>query len=615
MSNLRIAELDFDTIKQNLKTFLKNQSEFIDYDFEGSALSTLLDILAYNTHYNAYLANMTINEMFLDSAVKRTSAVSIAKHLGYTPRSIRGAKATINITVNSVSGSPSTLTLSRFTPFTTTINGESLTFVNLIPYVIFPVDGAYIFNDVELTEGQNFEFNYTVSNPGPDEKYEIPNTNIDTSTLKVIVQNSAADTTQTVFTFYDDLSTVKNNSKVYFLEENPNGRFEIFFGDDVLGKKLSAGNIVILQYLLSNGSNGNVSNLLTQEFSISGTIEGNSNLTITTVNSSKGGADKELLSEIKFNAPRSYLSQNRAITADDYKSIIAQNHPEIESIAVWGGEDNDPPIYGKVIISLKPYQGFVISSSTKESIKNILLNSKRSLGIQSEFVDPEFIYVNLDVKTNFFLNKTTVSTSTLISQIRTAIENFFNLNLNKFDEDFYLSKLITSIDNTSTAITGTLIKISLQKRLEPTLNITNSFVGSDLIKMYNKIKPTGITSTSFNVIFNEVSTPAVIEDVPNESPPNNEGAGTLVLKNANSDEILNTNIGSVNYSSGDISINSITPIGYSSDQTDLRINAELQEESYNITADRQQVIILDDSTLNSFVNRKSGLVINIANIL
>jgi hypothetical protein len=237
------------------------------------------------------------------------------------------------------------------------------------------------------------------------------------------------------------------------------------------------------------------------------------------------------------------------------------------------------------------------------------------LGIQSEFVDPEFIHVNLDVTTNLFLNKTTVSASTLISQIRTAIENFFNLNLNKFDEDFYLSKLITSIDNTSTAITGTLIKISLQKRLEPTLNITNSFVGSDLIKMYNKIKPTGITSTSFNVIFNEVSTPAVIEDVPNESPPNNEGTGILVLKNANSDEILNTNIGSVNYSSGDISINSITPIGYSSDQTDLRINAELQEESYNITANRQQVIILDDSTLNSLVNRKSGLVINIANIL
>jgi len=226
---------------------------------------------------------------------------------------------------------------------------------------------------------------------------------------------------------------------------------------------------------------------LTQQFTISGTIEGNSNLTITTSINSNGGQDKELLSEIKFNAPRSYLAQNRAITADDYKSIIAQNYPEVESVAVWGGEDNDPPIYGKILISLKPYNDFVISASTKESIKNTLLSGKRSLGIQSEFVDPEYIYVNFNVNINFFSNLTTASASNLISQAKTAIETFFNLNLNKFDADFHLSKLITAIDNVSTAIAGTLVKISLQKRLNPTLNVNNSFTGVDLIKVYNKL--------------------------------------------------------------------------------------------------------------------------------
>lgn len=611
MANLRIAELDFDTIKTNLKTYLKAQSEFSDYDFEGSGLSVLIDLLSYNTHYNAYLANMLVNEMFLDSAVKRTSAVSIAKHLGYIPRSARGARATINIQVNSPTGAPSTLTLSRYTPFTTTVNGTSLTFVNLNPYVITPSDGNYIFSNVELYEGESFEYRYTVSNPGPSEKFIIPNANIDTSTLRVIVQNSSVDTTQTVYSFYDNLSSVKGDSTVYFLEENSNGRYEVFFGDNILGRKLTTGNIVILQYLISNGTAGNVSSLLAQQFTISGTIEGNSNLSITTVNNSNGGADKELLSEIKFNAPRSYLAQNRAITADDYKSIISSNYPEVESVAVWGGEDNVPPIYGKVIITLKPYSGYVITNTTKEAIKNTLLGSKRSLGIQIEYKDPEYIYVNLDVTINYNKNRTTATASNLVNQARAAIENYFSTNLNKFDADFYLSKLVTTVDDINTAIQGTLIKVTLQKRIEPALNINNSYVGTDLINFQNRIKPTGILSTAFNVVVAGVNTPVYITDVPDTMPPNENGFGTLVLRDFNTDNIINQNIGSVNYANGELEITSFTPIGYSSDQTDIRINASLQEDSYNITANRQQVIVLDDSTLNSLVNREAGLIIQI----
>lgn len=610
MANLRIAELDFDTIKQNLKNFLSNsQSEFTDYDFEGSALSTLLDILAYNTHYNAYLANMTINEVFLDSAVKRPSAVSIAKHLGYIARSVRGARANITIQVYP-SGSPSSLTLQRYTPFTTNVNEATLTFLNLETHVTTPVNGNYIFNNIEIIEGQYYEYVYTVNTPGPAEKYEIPNLNVDTSTLRVIVQNSNNDTTQTVYTYYDNISTIKFDSLVYFLEESPTGRFQVFFGDGIFGKKLIPGNKIILQYLISNGIEGNVSRKLDQKFNLSGTIEGNTQTIITVNNKSNGGDAKETINSIKFNAPRSYLAQSRAITADDYRTLILSNYPEVQSVSVWGGEDNVPPIYGKVIVSLKPYPDFIISNSTKDNIKNTLLTSKRSMGILTEFVDPEFIHIGLDINVTYQPINTTLSSSNITNLVTTAVNSFFNETLNRFDADFYLSKFISKIDSISDAIIGTLVKIKLQKRLEPTLYTTNSYIGIDTINFYNRIKPTGISSTSFNIINNTIPTSVTLYDIPDNMPPSENGTGTLVFIDAISGAILVRNVGTVDYRTGEITISSITPIGYSSDQTDIRITAELQEDSYNISATRQQVIVLDDSTMNLLVNRKPGLSIS-----
>lgn len=609
MANLRIAELDFDTIKTNLKSFLKAQSEFSDYDFEGSGLSTLIDLLSYNTHYNAYLANMLANEMFLDSAVKRTSAVSIAKHLGYLPRSVRGAKANINVQVNNPTGSPTSLTMDRYTTFTTTINGSSLTFINTLPYTINPSGASYIFNNIEIIEGQNFEYKYTVAIPGPSEKYEIPAENVDTSTLRVLVQNSSSDTAQTVYPLYNELSAVESDSLVYYLEENSNGRYQIFFGDGVLGKKLTAGNIVIIQYLVSNGTDGNVSNLVSQSFTMTGTIEGNNDVTITVNSNSTGGNTKETISEIKFNAPRQFLTQNRAITSEDYKSIILTNYPLAQSIAVWGGEDNIPPIYGKVLISLKPYGGFAISNSTKESIKNDILASKRAMGVQIEFVDPEYFYVNLVVTVNYNSRNTTLSNSQIKSLATTAIENYFNNNLEKFDSDFYLSKLSKAIDDSSSAITGSLISISLQKRLEPILNVANSFASSDSIRFYHKIKPYGISSTRFNIVFETSTRSVTIADNPSNTPINENGTGTLILKDAITELTISTNIGTVNYATGELVITSLTPIGFPSGQNDLRINAKLQESSYNINVNREQIIVLDDSILDPIASRSAGLTV------
>ena len=349
MTNLRIAELDFDTIKQNLKEFLQNQDEFTDYDFEGSGLSVLLDILAYNTHYNAYLANMLVNESFLDSAVKRNSAVSIAKHLGYTPASARGARAIIDVTVNSVPGTPTTLTLDRFTPFTTTINGVAYTFLNLNAVTATPTNSSYVFNNLTIVEGRFNQQSYVAVQPGPAEKFEITETNVDTSTLLVTVQNSSTDLTTRAFTLSEDITGVDDDSLVYFLQENPFGRYEVFFGDGVIGKKLDPGNIISIRYLVSSGVETNVSDLITQSFTTT-TIGGSSNVNITTESNSTSGSNKETITSIKFKAPLVNAAKNRAVTAEDYLALITSRFSEAESVSVWGGEENDPPIYGKVFI-------------------------------------------------------------------------------------------------------------------------------------------------------------------------------------------------------------------------------------------------------------------------
>ena len=361
MANLRITELDFDTIKANLKDFLKNYTDedgtpyFTDFDFEGSGLSILLDVLSYNTHYNAYLASMVINDMFLDSAVKRASAVSIAKHLGYTPISAKGARATISFPVTGLQNNPTFLVLDRYTPFTTTIDGTNSTFVNLEAKTIQPENGIYTFNDVEIVEGIPLQYVFSVESPGPAEKYIIPNENIDTSTIQVVVQNSVSDTSQEIYTLTEDTIGIDGTSKVFFIEENSSGLFQIYFGDGILGKKLLRNNLVIISYLITNGTIGNVSGSLSQQFTCGAVIGGGTvSGTITANINSRGGLEKEDITSIKFRAPKFSSSSNRAVTSEDYKAIIERNYPLVQSVSVWGGEENTPPLYGKVVISLNP---------------------------------------------------------------------------------------------------------------------------------------------------------------------------------------------------------------------------------------------------------------------
>jgi hypothetical protein len=611
MANYRLAELDFDDIKVNLKQFLTNYRDkdnnliFKDYDFEASSLNILIDLLSYNTHYNAYLANMVANEMFLDSAVKRESAVSIAKHLGYTPQSYRSAKATVTFTVPNPVGTPTSLTLPRFSPFSTIINGVQYTFVNLDSITIKPVDGAYTFSDVELVEGEPLLYSYRVDVSGPSEKYTIPNKNVDTSTIRVTVQNSYTDLTSYTYTLAESLAALTPTSKVYFLEENPSGFFEIFFGDNVLGKKLTPGNIVKIEYLVSNGDACNVSGNIDQTFSLGATIGGVSlpNNILATINSTGGGAG-DTIEEIKFKAPRFLSSFNRAVTANDYKSLIEANYPLVESVSVWGGEESIPPVYGKVIISLKPYDGYTISDTVKASIKSNILNDKKVMAITPEFVDPNYLYINIDTKVKFDPKNSRYTAPEIEILVKKVINDYFKQELQKFNKSFIYSKLSKNIDATDTSIIGNVSSIKLQKRIVPVVGAENGYTGSSTIKFANKLVSGSVVSTAFYYTSGNTISTAYLQDNLTTAT-----TSTIDLLDLYTNKTVVSSIGSVNYTTGDVTFASLNPTGYLENSTDIRIYSRIEE--MDISSTKDMILVIDDSNLDSKAKKLSGLTVTI----
>lgn len=611
MANYRISELDFDEIKINLKQFLTNYRDknnnliFKDYDFEASSLSILLDILSYNTYYNAYLSNMVANEMFLDSASKRESAVSIAKHLGYTPISYRSARAKISFVADTPQDSPATLTLPKFSVFTTTIDGTVFTFSNLDSVTIRPTEGRYAFTDVTIVEGEPLSYTYRVDVSGPGEKYAIPNLNIDTTTIRVTVQNSYSDITQTVYTRAGNLDGLTGDSLVYFLEENPTGNYEIFFGDGILGKKLSSGNLVRIEYLVSNGSVCNVSNEIEQTFNIS-TVVNNLRVSsaILATENSTGGDEPDTLDEIKFKAPRFLSSFNRAVTANDYKSVIEANYPLVESVSVWGGEENDPPKYGKVIISLKPYSGYSINQELKDKIINEILLDRKVMSVVPEFVDPNYLYITLDIKVKFDNKNSRYTISEMESLVRNTVQEYFKFELQKFNKPFIYSKLSKQIDALDSSIIGNLSSFRVQKRITPTVNSNNGYVGTTLIKFANKLVSGTLQSTGFYYRINQDIFSVYMKDV-----LTSESTGTINLYDLINDSLLVSNIGTVNYSAGTVSIPSLRPAGFYESATDIRISSKIQD--LDIASSRDLILIIDDSISNVLIKRASGLTINI----
>ncbi len=400
-SNLNVTELDFDEIKKNLKNFLKSQSEFNDYDFEGSGLNVLLDVLSYNTHYNAMAAHYSLNEAFLDSAQIRGNVVTRAKLLGYTPRSVLSPRASINLVVDASLESgdrPQLIILKRGTKFTSTVSGVTYDFSTLdnISATLDTTNNTYTFNGVQLAEGRHKSLLYRVDNDIENQKFQLSDKDADTSTLRVRVQDNEQSTSYNVYTKFESLLKVDETSQVYYLQENPNGFYEVYFGDGVTGKQPVNDNIVTVDYVYTHGEEANGASSFSFADTIVG-LTGSSVYTVTTVTNAAGGTEPESIESIRFNAPLTFTSQGRAVTSEDYKSIILKSFSNISSISTWGGEDNDPVDFGTVYVAIKPLTAQTLSDGEKASIKDTILKGKNVVSITPEIVDPNFTYLELDI--------------------------------------------------------------------------------------------------------------------------------------------------------------------------------------------------------------------------
>ena len=471
---LKVTELDFDTIKTNLKNFLKQQSEFQDYDFEGSGLSVLMDILAYNTHYNAYYINMIANESFLDTALLRNSVVSHAKKLGYVPRSTSAPRAIVNVTIDSGSPTSGSLTLPKGYSFLSNdIDGVSYNFVTLENYTKSKTGNTWIFNSIPIYEGQFNTYSYSYSQiDNPKQIFTIPDYSIDTKTLKVLVQQSSTNTNISIYNMADGVLGSKGTDEVYFIQEGLNSQYQIYFGDNVFGKALPDGAVVTLEYLSTTGTASNSAN----NFIGSASVSGYSAIIVDSLVAAAGGTPRETVDEIKFAAPLQSLSQNRAVTKNDYIKLIQQRYPYFDAVNVWGGEENKPPVYGKVFISAKPKLGFEVTDTVKDYLKNEILKPISILTVSPEIVDVDYNYLKVVCELFYEPTNTTQTTYDFESSIRQLLLNFADLNLNKFNTYFNYSGMERAVQDYSTAIISNEIELYVGKKFRPDLINPNTYV-------------------------------------------------------------------------------------------------------------------------------------------
>ena len=579
-TKLQVTELDFDDIKANLKTYMKNQTEFSDYNFEGSALSTLIDLLAYNTHYLGMNANMALNEAYLDTATIRSSVVSHAKTLGYTPRSARAPVAYLNVTINN--SSLLSATVAKGTKFTTTVDGDQYAFVVNDAVTTTPVNGVLRFSNLPVYEGTLVTAKYTVDSSNIEKQYLLTDNRADTTTLRVSVQNSAADLTTTTYTLATDISQVTATSNVYFLQEVDGGKFEVYFGDNVVGKAPTDGNIVILEYVVTNKSSANGAKVF------AGTsVAGETNITIATASAAVGGAEPETIQSIKYNAPLDFASQGRAVTTDDYKVIIPKVYADTQAIQVWGGEDNDPPIFGQVFVSIKTTSGINLTQAQKDTIA-ASLDRYNIASVRPTIVDPEIVKIKLNTSFKFNSNQTTKTSSSLETLIRTTISNYNASDLEKFDGIFRFSKLSRLIDATDPSILSNITTVRMQKTFTPTLNAATKYelkFSNQLYHPHDGHNSTmgGITSsTGFN-----------ISGQSGEFFMDDDGNGNIraySLVGGTTRTYLDTNIGSINYTTGLITLDSLN-VTASSETTGITIT--VIPSSNDIVPVRNQLLEID----------------------
>ena len=525
-NRLRVTELDFDQIKTNLKSFLKQQTKFQDYDFEGAGLNILLDILAYNTHYNAYYLNMVANESFLDTAILRDSVVSHAKMLNYTPYSYTAPVAVINVTIETGSSTPDSITIPKgYTFQSDVIDGTSYTFTTLNEYTVTKSGTAFYFENIEIYEGQLVTYNYSYTEiDNPKSIFIINDATVDTASIYVSVRPNPSNTQTSIYTKVTDVLDITSISEVFFLQEGRNGNYEIYFGDGVVGKKLPDGAIVSIQYLRTKGDLANkaASFIGTQNIGIYST------LTIDTVSVAAGGSINESVDSIKYSAAAQYATQNRLVTVKDYEAYIKANYPSVDSLSVWGGEDEIPKVFGKVYIALKPKTNYFISEVEKQRIIDDIINPKSIVSVQAEIRDAQYLYLSLQNLVQYDPKKTSLDEQSLKNLIKQSIINYKTTNLDKFNSTFVLSKAQDAIDSTSTSIVGSETIVRLQRRFAPKLNESASYTIKYNVPIHRGTITNKLTSTQFTVFD---ATGVVRTAVFDEAPQSYTGISEIQITN------------------------------------------------------------------------------------
>lgn len=593
MRQFNVTELDFNEIKKNIKNFFINKEggEYSDWDFEGSGLNHLLDILAYNTHYNAILAHNSINESFLDSAQVRSNVVSRSKLLGYTPKSITAASAALSLVFPSSASNTNSHTLPSNTEFTTQIDGTTYTFITQESYTASLVNNVFTFPDVRLIEGRKQRRLFDVDASQEKQVYTLTDNTADISTLKVKVyeNQNLSESSIEVFSPFTTFTDIDENTPVYFPFENFNGNYVLEFGNGIIGKRLQPLNVLEFEYISTNGKVANGASV----FTWNGT--GASPLSITTTSSARGGSERESVESIRFNAPLSFISQNRAVTADDYRAILLRDFPTIQSISVWGGQDNDPPQYGKVFISIKE-SGTPDGEPLTELFKNQIVNSlsnEKVIAILPEVVDPEYTYLYFDILFKYNSNLTSFTKGQLQDTIRDFITEYSDDQLERYNNVFRYSNLLSQIDNSSVAILNTTIRVYLYKKLTLTsqTNVAqtvkfNQPLYNEKDKSLSLIDSDGWLTPSGQTVFLADEEIAGRENIRNVYVYR-KVSGVNV-------KVLNS-VGTLTISTGEIAVSSL-PVAASENEKQIQIY--VSPDSNDIAVRRNNLLTIDSARTN-----------------
>jgi len=516
-NNIQLTELDFSNIKNNFIAYLQSQDTFKDYNFQGSAMSVLLDILAYNTQYNAYYLNMVANEMFLDSALQRSSVVSHAKLLNYTPKSAIAPTAYINVAFTGVTST--SFTLPRYSNFISeSVQGVNYNFVSTDATTVTTSGGTANFTNLQIKQGVPAVYTFTVnSTTNPKYVFEIPDSKIDTTTIQVTVQQNSGNTSYTTYQRAESLLTLTSTDQVYFLQESLKGNYEIIFGDGVLGYQLQDGNIVVVSYISTEGMMASGAN----SFVLMDNIGGFTDSSVTGVISASQGGNKESIDSIKFQAPKAFSSQNRAVTKEDYITAIQQNNLgfAFDSVSVWGGQENASPVFGQVFISMKPKGAYILNDAQKQSIINNIINPISVLTVTPTIIDPDFTYINVSINVIYNPNKTTKTSSQIESGIKSAIQLFANTSLNTFNSTFNGYDLLNTVQSYDSSIVNSEYSLKLQKRIFPSLTTSSTYNLYYNTPLQKGILLSGISSTPALQFTNPANTESIIDGVFYEEVP------------------------------------------------------------------------------------------------